>query len=322
MRYRPYDAPNFTQMTKSTENLEMDLLHDELVKSGELNGFCSWCRLDFADVIERPRRGVCASRNQISMLYGLYLSAQGAQNQSLRLQTISNNVANSDTTGFKRDLAVFQDHLPFDLQQGNITHPPGDLNQSTGGTTLASTYTDFAEGPHIKTGAAYDVAIAGKGFLQVKQGSETYLTRNGKLAVNDLGELVTQDQGLPVLNTSGSSVVIPPSAKDVNIGQDGTLTATAPDGGVITLGQLNLVQPANLENLQKLGGSLYRSSGPLAPVDNRVQIRQGYLEASGVKPIAETVNMIEASKAFETNINMIKFQDDTLSRLLQSMMRN
>ena len=76
--------------------------------------------------------------NAARMLYGLYLSAQGAQNQALRLETIANNVANANTTAFKRDLAVFQDHLPFDLEHGHITHPPGDLNQSTGGTTIRS----------------------------------------------------------------------------------------------------------------------------------------------------------------------------------------
>ena len=86
------------------------------------------------------------------MLYGLYLSAQGAQNQTLRLQTIANNVANADTTGFKRDLAVFQDYLPYDVEHGYPNTPPGDLNNSTGGTSIASTHTDFTEGPLYQTG--------------------------------------------------------------------------------------------------------------------------------------------------------------------------
>jgi flagellar basal body rod protein FlgG len=89
----------------------------------------------------------------------------------------------------------------------------------------------------------------------------------------------------------------------------------------IPLGQLEVVQPAALDDLQKMGGSLYRAEGPVVPVLANVQIRQGYLEASGVNPISETVQLIEASRSFETNINMIRFQDESLSRLLQSMTR-
>ena len=255
------------------------------------------------------------------MIYGLYLSAQGAQNQSLRLQTIANNVANADTTGFKRDLAVFQDHLPYDLEHGILSRPPGDLNQSTGGTTIAKTHTDFTMGPMIKTGAAYDVAIAGLGFLEVKKGSETFLTRNGQLTINSVGELVTQDQGLPVMSTGGSSIVVPPGIEHVNIGADGGVFAFNSFGETFALGQLGLVQPGDLEQLEKIGDSLYRAHGPVQPALGMAQLRQGYLEASGVNPISETVQMIDATRAFESNINMIRSQDETLSRLLQSMMR-
>lgn len=255
------------------------------------------------------------------MLYGLYLSAQGAENQSRRLETIANNVANADTTAFKRDLAIFQDHRPYDVEHGHMTQPPGNLNESTGGTTIVSTHTDFGEGPLKKTGGPYDVAITGPGFLQVRQGSETLLTRNGQLTINDLGEIVTQDEGLPVLNREGTSIVVPPFTENLNISSDGNIIGMTKDGGAIPLGQLDLVQPASLEDLQKLGTSLYRSSGSVLPAEDSVQVRQGFLETSAVNPIAETVQMIEASRAFETNVNMIRFQDETLSRLLQSMSR-
>ncbi len=253
------------------------------------------------------------------MLYGLYLSAQGARNQTLRLQTIANNVANADTTAFKRELAVFQDHLPFDAQQGNLTHPPGNLNRSTGGTTIATTQTDYTTGPLTRTGAPYDLAITGPGFFQVKQGSEKLLTRDGQLSINHLGEIVTQAKGLPVLNTQGTSIVVPPGVKQVNVGPAGNVLAVTSENEMIPLGQLNLVEPAAFKDLQKLGGNLYRGTGPLVPASSNAQIRQGFLEASGVHPISETVQMIEASRAFETNINMIHFQDESLSLLLQSM---
>ncbi len=264
-------------------------------------------------------QGGLGFKKPAAMIYGLYLSAQGAQNQTLRLQTIANNVANADTTGFKRDLAVFQDYLPYDVEHGYPNSPPGDLNKSTGGTSIATTHTDFTEGPLYQTDVPFDVAITGPGFLQVRRGPETFLTRNGGLTVNDLGELVTQDQGLPVLSTRGSSVIVPKGIKTVNIGTDGKITAANAEGENIALGQLNVVKPASLASLEKVGGSLYRSSGQLQPAGPGVQLRQGYLEASGVNPISETVQMIETSRAFETNINMIRFQDETLSHLLQSM---
>lgn len=267
------------------------------------------------------RQGGLRFMNAARMLYGLYLSAQGAQNQTLRLQTIANNVANANTTAFKRDLAVFQDHLPFDVEHGHLTHPPGDLNLSTGGTTIAFTQTDFTEGPLVNTKSEFDVALTGPGFLQVRDGKDTFLTRNGQLTQNDLGEIVTQDQGWPVLNTEGDSIFVPPGASQLTITSDGQVFAGNERGEFIALGQINVVEPAHLESLEKLGDSLYRTAGPLGPPTSPVQIRQGYLEASGVNPISETVQMIEASRAFETNINMIRFQDESLSRLLQSISR-
>jgi flagellar basal-body rod protein FlgF len=267
------------------------------------------------------RQGGLRFKNAARMLYGLYLSAQGAQNQTLRLNTIANNVANANTTAFKRDLAVFQDHLPFDLEHGNLTHPPGGLNQSTGGTTIAFTQTDFTEGPLINTKSDFDIALTGPGFLQVRDGKETFLTRNGQLTQNALGEIVTQDQGWPVLNTEGDSIVVPPGASQITITADGLVFAGNELGEQIALGQLNVVEPAQFESLEKLGDSLYRAHGPIGPPTSFVQIRQGYLETSGVNPIAETVQMIDATRAFEANINMIRFQDESLSRLLQSLIR-
>ena len=114
---------------------------------------------------------------------------------------------------------------------------------------------------------------------------------------------------------------MPQGTSTVNIGSDGRISAANSQGENIVLGQLNVVKPAALESLQKIGGSLYRSGGQLQPAGPDVQLRQGFLEASGVNPVNETVQMIETSRAFETNINMIRFQDETLSHLLQSMSR-
>ena len=99
------------------------------------------------------------------MIYGLYLSAQGAELQSTRLDVVANNLANAGTNSFKRNLAVFQEHLPHDLEHAQNNPVPGNLNKSTGGLALGAIITDHSNGPLLETGSKYDLALAGPGFF-------------------------------------------------------------------------------------------------------------------------------------------------------------
>ena len=254
------------------------------------------------------------------MLYGLYLSAQGAGAQSTRLDVIANNLANASTNGFKRDLAVFMAHRPHDVEYGAFTQPPGNLNDSTGGVSTADVVTDFSPGPIMPTGGTWDVALAGPGFLRVSNGQQEFLTRAGRLTVNAQGELVTGEHGYRVLGAGGSPISVPAETTDVQIAADGTISA----GSAIErapIGQLDVVLPQSPADLQKFGQNLYVARGPLVPAGAEAEVRQGYLEGSGTEPVTEMMHMIEASRALETNINMIKFQDEALGRLLQSIPR-
>lgn len=172
----------------------------------------------------------------------------------------------------------------------------------------------------IRTGGAFDVAIAGQGFFQVADDQEQFLTRNGQFVVNDAGELVN-DTGLQVLNESGGNFLVPPNATSVEFGADGTMSAVLDDGSRNILGRLAVVQPASVDSLEKVGDSLYRSPTTVTPAGPQTSVRHGFLEGSGTNSVTEMLEMIHASRAFETNVNMIKHQDDALGRLLQTASR-
>lgn len=251
------------------------------------------------------------------MLYGLYLSAQGAQSRATQLEVTSNNLANAGTTSFKRDLALFQSHRTFDQEYGGAAAvPPGNLNGLTGGVTVAATRTDHSQGTLQQTGGALELAISGPGFFRVTNGAEELLTRDGRFAQNAAGELVTADGGHRVLSVDGTPIRLNPDAVGYDIAADGTLSERLPSGESVPVTKLAVVVPEPYTVLEKLGQNLYRPAGGVAPVGVETRVLQGFLENSGVNPVTETMQMIEASRAFETNVNMMKFQDDSLARLL------
>jgi flagellar basal body rod protein FlgG len=252
------------------------------------------------------------------MMYGLYLSAQGAQAQTTRLDVIANNLANASTSAFKRDLAIYQAHPPYDVENGAPSGGPQGWDNHAGGLSLAGVVTDFSHGSLQRTTGTYDLALAGPGFFQVADEREQFLTRNGQFSISPTGELVT-DTGLKVLNESGGTISVPANASSVEVNADGTANALLEDGVTrAALGRVAVVEPASLDSLEKVGNSLYRAHSAVAPAGPNTFVRQGYLEASGTNSVMEMLEMIQATRAFETNVNMIKHQDDALSRLLQS----
>lgn len=252
------------------------------------------------------------------MLYGLQLSAQGAKAQSTRLDVIANNLANASTSAFKRGLAVFQSHQPYDVENGLNGSVPGDLNQSTGGTTVAGVYTDRSNGPLNETSDPLNVAILGKGYLQVADAKGgQFVTRKGNFALNETGELVLAGSNHKVLGTGGSPITFDSRGGPITFSADGTVSQVV-EGAPTERGKLAIVQPAKQDPLEAVGEGLYRTIAAVSPAGNAT-LRQGVLEGSGVEPVTEMLSMIEASRTFETNINMMKYQDDALGRLLQSI---
>ncbi|CAM3558500.1 flagellar basal-body rod protein FlgG [Paracidovorax anthurii] len=256
----------------------------------------------------------------------MWVSKTGVQAQDAKLQAIANNLANVNTTGFKRDRVVFEDMFyQVEKQPGaqndTNTVTPSGVQLGTG-TRLLGTQKTFTEGPLQTTGQQLDVAIIGLGFLQVQQANgDTAYTRAGQLQVNAEGRLVTA-QGLPLL----PEITVPANATAVNIGENGVVSATVPGATAPTqLGQINLVSFLNPSGLRALGGNLYletaASGAPTegAPGENALgKLKQGALEGSNVQVVEEMVDMIAAQRTYEMNTKVLSAADNMMQYLAQA----
>lgn len=244
------------------------------------------------------------------MPYGLYLSASGAEAQSRRMEIIANNIANVDTPGFKSEMAVMRARYAQDILDGNALAGDGSLPNMGGGVWLENTVTNFAPGPLKSTGSPTDMAIDGDAFFVVQRDGEKYLTRAGNFTFNEQGQLVTS-QGYPVLSENGGPIA-------VNRDYPWRLE----QGGVIAqegLGRVPLMlrKPASLGDLAHAGENFFL---PLArtkavPAEER-RVQNGFLEMSNANPTTAMLDMIQTSRAFEANINLIQNQDNMTGTLL------
>jgi flagellar basal body rod protein FlgG len=249
------------------------------------------------------------------MPYGLYLSAEGAQAQAQRLEVIANNMANVETPGFKRDVPTFQARFAEAIQQGQAIAGNRGEHDLGGGVKVAQTLTDYSNSTLRHTKLETDFAINGDGFFRVRgKDGEMLLTRAGNFSIDGRGRLITQTESLPVLDDAGSEIVLDDSLPwEVQSGgrivQEGTSVA------------IGLSQPESLGDLVKVGNNLFRSLGPVAPVSGNLRdIRQGYLEESGVNPTREMMAMIETSRAFEANTRLVQHQDSMISGLINRVL--
>lgn len=249
------------------------------------------------------------------MPYGLYISAQGAQAQSQRMEVIANNLANVDTVGFKRELAILQSRYAEAVEQGTASPGAGTLQDIGGGVQFRETKTDFSTGPIRQTNIPTDVALPNDGFFLVRKGQENMLTRAGNFRLSAIGELVTQ-QGYPVLGEGNSPIVISPSGGPWEITSNGTVVQSG------SAQNLAIVKPASLGDLAKAGENLFRSladTRPLPPSERNVAT--GHLEMSGVEPTTEMTTLIEASRMLEANVNVLKSQNQMLDGLINRVLR-
>jgi len=248
------------------------------------------------------------------MSYGMYISAEGAHAQSKRLETIANNLANVDTAGFKRQLAIFQARYAEAINQGLSAPGRGTIDYLGGGVMVRQTHTDFSQGPIRQTKVATDMAIRGEGFFTVRKGEEQFLTRAGNFHLTPRGELVTQ-QGYAVLDDSGSPVVVEQPERPFEVTPRGEIRQgnTTRALGLMTISG---------EQLQPVGENLFRALGESQPVeDARRYVLSGCLESSGVTPTSEMVELIETSRLVEANLNMMQTQDQMMGGLLSRLMR-
>lgn len=251
------------------------------------------------------------------MLRALYSAASGMQSQQMNLDVISNNLANVNTTGYKKSKIEFQDLLYQTTKAAGAEQGAGNL-LPTGlhighGSRPVATLKLFSMGELSQTGADLDVAIQGDGFFEVQlpDGTTAY-TRDGALKRASDGRVVTSE-GLPVQGFQA----IPAGTTSITISPDGQVT-TMGDGGAQNF-RLSLVRFANPGGLEPIGRNLYlrsESSGDAetgSPGENGFgTIQQGYLEMSNVKVVEEMVNLIVAQRAYEINSRAVQAADEMM----------
>ena len=250
----------------------------------------------------------------------MWVAKTGLDAQNTRMGVISNNLANVNTTGFKRDRAVFEDLLYQNVRQVggqtsvNTVAPTG-LMLGTG-VRVVSTEKIHAQGNMITTQNALDVAINGDGFFQVLQpdGTMAY-TRDGSFKLSPTGQVVTANGSL-----LQPALTVPPTTSAITFGADGTVTVQLT--AVATpqvLGNIQLARFANPAGLASLGQNLLSATGASGQVQQLKpgtsgagQLMQGALEASNVNVVEEMVNMIETQRAYEVNSKAISASNEML----------
>lgn len=257
----------------------------------------------------------------------LWVAKTGLDAQQTRMAVIANNLANVNTTGFKKARPIFEDLLYQNYRQvgansSQDTELPTGL-QLGAGVRVVATEKIHSQGNIIQTENSLDVAISGRGFLQILMpDGEINYTRDGSFKISSTGEMVTSN-GMPL----EPSITIPDDALSITIGQDGTVTALQPGDATPTqVGQIQTVSFINPAGLEPIGENLFResvaSAAPIigTPGENELgTLIQGSLETSNVNVVEELVNMIETQRAYEINSKAISTTDQMLSFVTQQL---
>lgn len=258
------------------------------------------------------------------MVRGLYTAWTGMVNEQKRLDVIANNMANANTTGYKKQNVTsqsFDDELAVRINDNNTDttrkYPIGYMNL---GVKIGETYLDFSQGSLRETGNTYDLALSGDGFFTIqttnKQGeTSTKYTRDGSFTVNTEGYLVTRD-GDYVLDTNGERIQIPgaQTAQNVAFDQNGNLTV---DGQQIAT--LGIVSFENPQALLIYGENMYDATDAAGLQASTAIVNQGYLEMSNTNVIEEMVDMITITRAYEAGQKMIQTTDTTLQKAVNEI---
>lgn len=252
------------------------------------------------------------------MIRSLSIAGSGMKIQQMELDTIANNLANVNTTGFKKNTIEFQDMLYQKMQVATREKP---VNVEVGtGARLASTMVDFTQGILEAVENPLYVAIDGRGFMRVQlfNGDIGY-TRNGAFNLNADNVLVNAE-GYKIMSSTNTEIQIPPNAEEIQITEQGEIfVKTVGSDTPVAVGIIGITNFPNPGGLEKRGGSIYRptaSSGD--PVDGIANdpgfgtMRQRFIERSNVQVVDEMIRMITSQRAYEISTKMIQTSDDIL----------
>ena len=244
------------------------------------------------------------------MINGMTDSVKGCLKEELKMDIVSNNLANASVIGFKKDRISFQDILKGQIVDGNRATMESDASAST----QISIKTDYSQGNIRVTNNTFDFAINGDGFFKISTPQGTRFTRKGNFQLDSQGLLVTQ-QGHMVMGKDGPINI---SGTGINVNDDGTIVA---DGS--EMGQIEVVDFENEENLLKEGQGLYRNDAnePERQSPPDTTIKQGYVESSNVNVAAEMVQMIRSLRTFESYQKAIQILDELNKRAINDVSR-
>ena len=277
------------------------------------------------------------------MIRGLYTGASGMVAQMHRINTISNNLANVDLTGYKRDTAIHKAFPELLLRRMNddgvYKFPIGSVDTTPivgkigTGVELNEVYTDFTQGPLRETGNAFDFALDGFGFFSAQVDGTTKYTRNGTFLLNPEGYLVTKGGDL-VLGENGPIQI---KKNNFVVDEQGNVYQNARlapgDTRLISMQEnewedielvdrLRIVDFKRRRHLRKAGDSFWESTPESGPGRSaRPRVRQGFLEGANVNPVTEMVNMIEVHRSYEANQKLIQTEDTLLSKLINEAVK-
>ncbi|MFK5950153.1 MAG: flagellar basal-body rod protein FlgG [Methylococcales bacterium] len=257
----------------------------------------------------------------------LWVAKTGLDAQQTRMAVIANNLANVNTTGYKKSRAIFEDLIYQNIRQVGAqstqnTELPTGLQLGTGVRTVA-TEKLHSQGNIQQTENSLDVAISGRGFFQIiNPNGDINYTRDGSFKLDSTGQLVTSGGMLLEPN-----ITIPSDALSVTIGRDGTVSVVQPgSSATVQVGQIELADFINPAGLNPVGENLFTESvASGAPVvgtpgiDEFGAVFQGSLETSNVNVVEELVNMIETQRAYEMNSKAISTTDEMLSYVTQQL---
>jgi flagellar basal-body rod protein FlgG len=259
------------------------------------------------------------------MMRSLGIAATGMQAMQTQVEVISNNIANVNTTGFKRGLASFQDLLYQSSSQAGSSSSETGTQLPTGtqiglGVRSSGTTRVLTQGSLTETDNQLDIAVDGRGYfgVQLPNGTVAY-TRDGSFRMSSTGQIVTTE-GYPV----EPSITIAPTATNVTIDHSGDVVVTGANGQQSTVGRLHLYMFANEAGLNAQGGNNYleteASGSPIQglPGDPGFgSTRQGYIESSNVNVVQEITNLITAQRAYEMNSKVIDAADQMMQTTTQ-----
>ena len=257
------------------------------------------------------------------MVKGLYTAYSGMINEQHRMDTLTNNLANVATTGYKKEGATsqsFSDALAVEIKDKSNWNIPKVMGNMHPGVKIGENYTDWSEGGLKETDNTFDMALSNKGFFEIeftdKEGNTSVkYTRDGSFTLNSDGYLVTKD-GDYVLDTKGNHIKLDPT-KDASVDRQGNIY----QGNDTVLAKVQVTDFTDYNYLEKYGENMYQTVDGATEAASNAQIYSGYLEQSNVDTVSEMVQLISVTRAYETNQKIIQTMDDTLDTAVNNLGR-